>query len=69
MNNQEHNISVDQWLKTRKEAGLKIDPETAEVGSWHGQILDPYGIEPGRRTTPVTCGRASADGSTRHGSR
>jgi hypothetical protein len=31
-------------LATRKEAGLKIDPETAEV-DWHYALtLDPYGI-------------------------
>ena len=37
----------EQWLAIRKEAGLKIDPENAEV-TWHwGQILDPYnGIQP-----------------------
>src|SRR5580704_16243126 len=35
---------VDQWLATRKEAGLKIDPRTAEVVYNWGQVLDPYGI-------------------------
>jgi hypothetical protein len=33
-----------QWLAIRKEAGLKIDPETAEVFWNWGYILDPYGI-------------------------
>jgi hypothetical protein len=34
------------WLAARKEAGLHIDPETAEVTGNYGQILDPYGVEP-----------------------
>jgi hypothetical protein len=29
----------------KKEAGLQIDPETAEVYWQHGQILDPYGVD------------------------
>ena len=33
-----------QWLAVRKEAGLKIDPETAEVSSEHGSVRDPYGL-------------------------
>jgi hypothetical protein len=32
----------EQWLAVRKEAGLKIDPETAEVFWDYGQVLDPY---------------------------
>jgi hypothetical protein len=36
----------ETWLAIRKDAGLKIDPETAEV-HWHwGQSLDPYGVGP-----------------------
>ena len=27
-------LTVEQWLAIRKEAGLKIDPETAEVEWW-----------------------------------
>jgi hypothetical protein len=34
------------WLAIRKEAGLKIDPETAEVEWIYGQTLDPYGVYP-----------------------
>jgi hypothetical protein len=34
----------EQWLAIRKEAGLKIDPETAEVDWNYGQTLDPYGV-------------------------
>jgi hypothetical protein len=34
------------WLAIRKETGLKIDPETAEVEWIYAQTLDPYGIHP-----------------------
>ena len=34
------------WRALRKEAGLKIDPETAEVTWEYAQILDPYGLHP-----------------------
>src|SRR5262249_28742418 len=34
------------WLAIRKEAGLKIDPETAEVEWLYAQTLDPYGVYP-----------------------
>jgi hypothetical protein len=30
----------------RKEAGLGIDPATAEVLCTYGELLDPYGIDP-----------------------
>jgi hypothetical protein len=33
-----------QWLAIRKEAGLKIDPESAELRCSWGQVVDPYGI-------------------------
>jgi hypothetical protein len=32
----------EQWLAVRKNAGLKIDPETAEVFWDYGQVLDPH---------------------------
>jgi hypothetical protein len=35
---------IDEWLATRKEAGLHIDPETAAVEWEYGQVLDPYGV-------------------------
>ena len=53
-----------QWLAIRKEAGLKLDPETAEVEWCYAQTLDPYGVDPdlpeqcqqiGRR--PLSCKR------------
>ena len=34
------------WLAIRKEAGRKIDPETAEVDWIYAQTLDPYGVYP-----------------------
>ena len=34
------------WLAIRKEAGLNIDPETAEVEWIYAQTLDPYGVYP-----------------------
>jgi hypothetical protein len=37
---------VVEWLATRKEAGLRIDPETAEARWEHGQVCDPYGVDP-----------------------
>ena len=40
----EDHLSVDQWLRIRKEAGLRIDPETAEDEWWYAQTVDPYGV-------------------------
>lgn len=34
----------EEWLAVRKEEGLKIDPETAEVWWQHGYVVDPYGL-------------------------
>ena len=39
-------ISVEEWLAIRKEAGKQIDPETAEVTYWYARTLDPYGVYP-----------------------
>jgi hypothetical protein len=36
----------EAWLAISKEAGLKIDPETAEVEWDYAQTLDPYGVYP-----------------------
>ena len=36
----------EQWLAIRKEAGIKIDPGTAEVDWTYAQVVDPYGIHP-----------------------
>jgi hypothetical protein len=35
---------IEKWLSIRKEAALKIDPETAEVDWCYAQTLDPYGV-------------------------
>ena len=41
-----HNeMTVEQWLANRKEAGLKIDPETAEVCWDYADTIDPYGVD------------------------
>jgi len=38
---------IDEFRERRREAGLKIDPETAEIcGGWHGSLFDPYYINP-----------------------
>jgi hypothetical protein len=37
---------VKRWLETRTEAGLQIDPKTAEVFWRYAQTLDPYGVDP-----------------------
>ena len=39
-------IKVKKWLATRKKAGRKIDPETAEVMWTYAYDFDPYGIDP-----------------------
>jgi hypothetical protein len=39
-------MTVEQWLAIRKEAGHHIDPETAEVEWTYVQTLDPYGVDP-----------------------
>jgi hypothetical protein len=36
---------IQQWLAIRKEAGLHIDPETAEVYWDFVHLLDPYGVD------------------------
>jgi hypothetical protein len=39
-------MTTEQWLAIRKQAGLQIDPETAEVHWQYGQVADPYGVDP-----------------------
>src|SRR6478735_8713371 len=39
-------MTVKQWLAIRKEAALKIDPETAEVTWIYAEECDPYGVHP-----------------------
>jgi hypothetical protein len=45
-------FNVEQWLASRKEAGLKIEPETAEVCWEYAQVADPYGV---RSDLPEEC--------------
>jgi hypothetical protein len=39
-------MTTEEWLAIRKEAGLKINPDTAKVFWHYAQVLDPYGILP-----------------------
>jgi hypothetical protein len=39
-------MTVERWLAIRKEAGLQLDPETAEVEWTYAQTHDPYGVHP-----------------------
>ena len=39
-------LTVEEWLQIRKEAALRIDPETAEVMWSFEYTLDPYGVDP-----------------------
>jgi hypothetical protein len=41
-NHEDSQMTNEQWLAVRKDAGLKIDPETAEVFWEHGSVRDPY---------------------------
>lgn len=38
------NIRAETWHALLEIAGRQIDPETAEVCSSYGQIIDPYGV-------------------------
>ena len=37
-------LPVEQWLAIRKEAGLRIDPATADVMWCHRFTIDPYDV-------------------------
>jgi hypothetical protein len=37
-------LTREEWLAIRKEAGLRIDPATAEIYWCWGQVMDPYGV-------------------------
>jgi hypothetical protein len=39
-------MPASQWYAIRNEAGLKINPETADVDWSYGQVCDPYGVHP-----------------------
>jgi hypothetical protein len=51
---------VEQWLAIRKEAGLKINPKTAEVEWRYALTLDPWGVYP---DLPEECQQVPLDGS------
>lgn len=36
-------FTQEQWLKIRKEEGLRINPDTAMVTWKYAMVLDPYG--------------------------
>lgn len=42
----EDQFAVEQWLQRRKDAGTRIDPETAEVWWTYALTMDPYGVYP-----------------------
>ena len=58
-------ISIDEWLAIRKEAALRIDPETAEVTWWYGDVGDPYCVygDPGEDYCIDRCYFARAPGT------
>ena len=51
-------MTIEEFLAIRKEAGLKIDPETAEVYWHYTQVLDPYEIYPEPSDESWCVGRA-----------
>jgi hypothetical protein len=44
MTRQSSIVNVDEFLALRKEAGLAIDPATAEIISAFRYVSDPYAI-------------------------
>jgi hypothetical protein len=44
--NTDNKKTAEEWVAIHKEAGLRIDPETADVMWKWGESLDPYGIYP-----------------------
>lgn len=40
------NDELQRWVASRKVAGLAIDIETCELGSWKANDFDPYGANP-----------------------
>ena len=49
-------LTTEEWLAIRREAGLRIDPATAKVTWCWAQVMDPYGVLP-RRPEAVCVGR------------
>ena len=42
----DNELMIEQWLAIRKEAGLLIDPQTAEVTWFYAPDADPYAVRP-----------------------
>lgn len=42
----------EQWVASRKEAGLAIDIGTCELGCWHAYDCDPYGLRTAKGELP-----------------
>jgi len=42
----DNQMTFEEWLAGRKEAGGKIDIQICEIARWCVQTLDPYGVEP-----------------------
>jgi hypothetical protein len=59
--NMSEKLNVEEWLAIRKQEGLKIDPETAEVSWHHAQTFDPYGVDPVLRNSNRLDGNTSPD--------
>jgi hypothetical protein len=51
-------MTIEEFLAIRKEAGLKIDPETAKVNWGYAYVVDPYGIYPDLTDEEKCIGRA-----------
>jgi hypothetical protein len=58
VNSAESADQIKQWLAIRKEAGHKIDPETAEVMWTYADGFDPYGVDPTLPGEEYNIGRA-----------
>jgi hypothetical protein len=48
---------IKRWLASRKEKGLKIDPDTAEITWAYGYTIDPYGVHSDLLETEKSIGR------------
>jgi hypothetical protein len=42
----ETRLTVEEWLAIRKQAALRIDPETAQFRWGWAYVADPYGVDP-----------------------
>jgi hypothetical protein len=42
--NDDSSLTIRDWLEIRKQEGMRIDPETAEVDWSYAETFDPYGL-------------------------